>query len=412
MKARIMRRAAVFAVLIASGVLLREACGDEFAVGPVPQLNIRKDELEIPTGDLFGVERLFIRFRGYPDLTGEYRISSDLMVSIPVVGRITVSGIDASALERVLASKMTEIARREVFVTVEILAYRPVFVTGYVKNPGVVQWQPGLTVLQAVALAGGLYRAESGGGLNSGDTDVTRYRKAVEDLKRNLAVLERLRAEQKGSPKLEPNRRLIEIVGTVEAERLLEAQRAIMVSRLGSFETQVKSIERARALAAQELDGLRAQRARIAEQLELRRKQAQKTRELETRGIVTSSRLLEDEVRVSDLEEKVSGIGVGVARVETVLSSLQREASSAKMDRDAALHSEIARYERDVAQLELEVAASTGSPADVQATGRGGVPSLIRYEVVNRERVGEAAAAVQSTLLKPADVLVISPTLR
>jgi polysaccharide export outer membrane protein len=43
---------------------------------------------------------------------------------------------------------------------VEVIAYRPVFVLGEVNKPGQYPWQPGMTVVTAVAVAGGFtYRA-------------------------------------------------------------------------------------------------------------------------------------------------------------------------------------------------------------------------------------------------------------
>jgi polysaccharide export outer membrane protein len=45
---------------------------------------------------------------------------------------------------------------------VEVLKYRPVFILGEVSKPGEYPYQPGMTVLTAVAIAGGFtYRAET-----------------------------------------------------------------------------------------------------------------------------------------------------------------------------------------------------------------------------------------------------------
>jgi polysaccharide export outer membrane protein len=45
-------------------------------------------------------------------------------------------------------------------VSVEVIRYRPVFVLGEVNKPGEFPYQPGMTLLAAVALAGGFtYRA-------------------------------------------------------------------------------------------------------------------------------------------------------------------------------------------------------------------------------------------------------------
>ncbi len=45
-------------------------------------------------------------------------------------------------------------------MVVEVIAYRPVFILGEVSKPGQYPFQPGMTVLTAVAVAGGFtYRA-------------------------------------------------------------------------------------------------------------------------------------------------------------------------------------------------------------------------------------------------------------
>src|SRR4051794_8065351 len=61
------------------------------------------------TFELGAAERISLKFKSFPELTGLYRIHSDETVSIPVVGRISVSGLDAADLERTVAMRMAEI---------------------------------------------------------------------------------------------------------------------------------------------------------------------------------------------------------------------------------------------------------------------------------------------------------------
>jgi polysaccharide export outer membrane protein len=49
---------------------------------------------------------------------------------------------------------------RDPSVAIEVVAYRPVFILGEVAKPGQYPYQPGMSVLTAVAVAGGFtYRA-------------------------------------------------------------------------------------------------------------------------------------------------------------------------------------------------------------------------------------------------------------
>jgi exopolysaccharide production protein ExoF len=362
----------------------------------------------VASEDLGNADRLSVRFRGYPDLTGDYRISSDSTIAIPVVGRISVAGLDAAGLEKLLSSRVTEIAGREGYVTVEIAAYKPIYVTGLVKNAGATQWQPGMTVLQAISLSGGISTGSQGlGAATEGSNDFSRLKKAIDDQKRTLAVLARLRAEQAGATEILAPSRLAELAGRDAAEELLARQRSILTSRRASIESQLAALERGRMLADQELDGLRAQSGRINELLKLRKENRTKIQEGLAKGLVRAERSLEEDVRVSDLEEKSTNITVGIARIQGTLAGLQREALTLRLDREAAINSEIARLERESAQLNIEIEAESRKEGSMVTSE--GKPLSIEYRIVRLESQSSTTiSADQSTRLKPGDVLVVS----
>jgi len=376
-------------------------------VGPPQNPPASSSHRTSPIVELTGAERLTIRFRGYQELTGDYRVGADNTISIPVIGRVSIAGVGAAELEKALAAKVTEIAGKDGYVTVEIATYRPVFVTGYVKNPGAAQWQPGLTVLQAVSLSGGTGAA---GGLQP-DDDLIRVRKAVDDQKRILAVLARLRAEQAGSASVDVPSRLVTLVGKPEAEDLIERQKALLVSRRSSLESQFAALERGRTLANQELENLQAQAAKLGEQLRARQDYRAKLQDLQTKGIVSAVRGLEEDLRVSDLEEKITNISVGIARVQSTLTSMQRDGVLLKLDREADIDAEIARLERDSAQLDIEIGSASVAPENIrngiaQANGR---LRQFSYQIIRQGTEGSAPiTASQSSLLKPGDVVVVS----
>jgi polysaccharide export outer membrane protein len=98
---------------------------------------------------------------GEQQLTGDFRVSDSGMIAVPLLGPIKAGGLTSRELSEVLAA---ELKRRKLFqdpsVTVEITEYRPIFILGEVSKPGQYPYQPGMTVLTAVAVAGGFtYRA-------------------------------------------------------------------------------------------------------------------------------------------------------------------------------------------------------------------------------------------------------------
>jgi polysaccharide export outer membrane protein len=92
---------------------------------------------------------------------GTYRVTDAGTLAVPMLGNLRARGLTTSELERTLSS---ELRRRNLItnpgVAVEMAAYRPVFVLGMVERGGQYPYQPGMTALSAVAVAGGFnYRA-------------------------------------------------------------------------------------------------------------------------------------------------------------------------------------------------------------------------------------------------------------
>lgn len=98
---------------------------------------------------------------GEDQLTGEFSISDSGNVAIPLLGVIHTAGLSPDQLGRRVAQTLKD---KKLFsnpsVSVEVIRYRPIFVLGEVSKPGEYPYQPGMTMLTAVAVAGGFtYRA-------------------------------------------------------------------------------------------------------------------------------------------------------------------------------------------------------------------------------------------------------------
>ena len=105
-------------------------------------------------------DQLRVQVYDDPNITGEYQVDSSGFISIPLAGRIKASGLTLGQLERAIAARLSDGVLKKPNVSVQILAYGPIYVHGEVKRAGEFPYKPGLTVLDAVALAGGYtYRA-------------------------------------------------------------------------------------------------------------------------------------------------------------------------------------------------------------------------------------------------------------
>jgi protein involved in polysaccharide export with SLBB domain len=364
--------------------------------------------------DVANAEKLALRFPGNPEMSGDYRIGVDNTISIPLLGRIPIGGMSSAQLEETLSKRLEQMTGRPNSVTVEVAAYKPVFVTGFVMRSGAIPWYPGMTVLQALALSGGLFRTAGPNvaGPAAGEAEMARYRRAMEGRKQALAALARLQAEREESTEIQIPQSLVAIAGQAEAQNLIAAQKILMLSRQRSLANQLSSLKRGMELAAQELEGLREQSKRVADQLKMRREARQRLDELQQRGIVIAQRAFEEDLKVSELEEKTANVAVATARVQATVAAMQRDSVVLTEERKASIEAEIDRLRKEAAQLADEASAARqayNAIAGASLEAQRGDRTEIIYSLVRREETGETTErAGQSTLLKPGDVLVVS----
>ncbi|ACI50524.1 polysaccharide export protein [Gluconacetobacter diazotrophicus PA1 5] len=98
---------------------------------------------------------------GQDQLTSDFRVDSNGKVAFPLAGHLQAEGLTTSEFAAEISAAL-EKARmvRQPNVTVEVTAYRLVSILGEVARPGQYAYQPFMTMLTAVASAGGFtYRA-------------------------------------------------------------------------------------------------------------------------------------------------------------------------------------------------------------------------------------------------------------
>jgi polysaccharide export outer membrane protein len=105
-------------------------------------------------------DRVRVKVYGEADITGEYEVDSNGIVSVPLAGHVKAAGLTTRELERGITLALSKGIVRDPRVSVEVALYRPYYILGEVKKSGEYPYRIGLTVMDAVASAGGFtYRA-------------------------------------------------------------------------------------------------------------------------------------------------------------------------------------------------------------------------------------------------------------
>ena len=227
------------------------------------------------------------------EANGTYVVQDDGAISLPGVGLVSAEGLTLRDFEAVVTSKAAE-TLRDPSVAIQLVQRRPFYIAGAVSQPGGYPHRNKLTVMQAVALAGGFgRRLDSGDPLNEMVIG-TRAEQAHADavLQRGALLIRaaRLKAELAEDHDFHMTASEAGLTDAV-ALPLLEKERQLLSTRLAQKQRQIE-ILRSNSSARQE--EMAAHDARIAQQtamLDELSGELAKLRDARDRGMVTSERV-------------------------------------------------------------------------------------------------------------------------
>jgi protein involved in polysaccharide export with SLBB domain len=125
------------------------------AAGPTPSAIIQDYKLGV--GD-----KIRVIVFNEPNLSGEFVVTPAGTVAAPLLGEVKALGLTVNEFQSGMEKKLADGYLRSPKVSVEVLNFRPFYILGEVNKPGEYPYSSGLTVLNAVATAGGFtYRADT-----------------------------------------------------------------------------------------------------------------------------------------------------------------------------------------------------------------------------------------------------------
>lgn len=101
-------------------------------------------------------DKIAIQVYGESDLSVEALLGSNGKINYPFLGELVISGLTVKEVEALITQGLKNgyLVNPNVYAQVE--SYRPFYIHGEVKKPGAYPYNPGMTINQAIALAGGL----------------------------------------------------------------------------------------------------------------------------------------------------------------------------------------------------------------------------------------------------------------
>jgi exopolysaccharide production protein ExoF len=361
-----------------------------------------------PAFQLSAAELISVRVRGQSEVNGDYRVNPDLTISMPRLGRVAVGSMTAQELERHLGERLSASLRQDISVAVEVVRFRPFFMTGQVSQPGSVEWRPDLTLIQAISLSGGIMRS------GAGDLDTPERRLLLEQarVRHSFAVaqLARVTAEKSRKEGVE----LDQILGSYIAKAMPESREALeaflvrqnhlLEEQRAAHESRLAGMARERDSVLHELEATRLQSEEVKLQVQLTEAHMEGIESLKSQQLLTNSRYLEHRRALAEIRVRYSESVQLVQRARSRYNSLEREIQTVKSERDAFLNDRIEGLEREIAELELTL----GGPGVIEASSGALAPSLT-YHIARKTSAGvQTIVANLFTEILPGDVVIVS----
>ncbi|HEU5019209.1 MAG TPA: polysaccharide biosynthesis/export family protein [Pseudolabrys sp.] len=281
-----------------------------------------------PAADVYRLapgDRINVAVFGYPDFTSQPTIDQSGQVRLPIIGEIHAASLTVDELERRVAHELANGYVNHPVVTVTITEYRPIYVLGLVRRPGVFPYRQGLSVLSAIAAAGGIGTAESVRGTLS--ADVLQAEERVHQLEIQRATTRirraRLNAQLNGKQTVDFPDLSESSLDPVQFAQLIENEKRAFQSERDAEKQEADSLQ-------SQIPSLRAEIASLKDQQKLEQQQRDLNHQLVAsyekmmgNGLIRKPNYIEVKREEARIDENIERLRSSVLRADQAIGDTQ-----------------------------------------------------------------------------------------
>jgi protein involved in polysaccharide export with SLBB domain len=358
-------------------------------------------------------ESVLSNFVERPEMAGEYVAQQDGKVFLPLLGAILVVGQTQAEFAQAVELDFKRLFGSPAKVIIQLVDREPIYVTGPVARPGTFKYVPGMSVLHALALAGGMdgFSTDQWRRLDL-SRERERLQKSQERLRRLLALKEVVIAEREGTTAA-TSPQLIDLAGRSSASKLVveEQQLRTLESRRridqeGSLTLSIEAMKR-------ELRVLRERMAHSEASMKEKADYVKSLSALRARGTVTDINFHLAQSELSNAQERWHEVRTTIVQLERKLLETEQQKARIGIDEEIKREREIkttqdAIADEQVSQTMLSFLLS-GAP-EISITADASRTPL-QYRVLRRTTVGlKQVTSDQLSMLEtlePGDILQV-----
>jgi protein involved in polysaccharide export with SLBB domain len=368
-------------------------------------------------------DRLRIKIFQFPELSADYTVSSSGTVLIPPIGEIPVAGSSVNDISNDISKRFIKSGISDKpGATVEVIQSRPVYVVGDVQKAGEYSYRAGMTVLQAISLAGGWFRVNDPG-LMRLDREAITIRGDMRNLVRRyyqlMAQRARLNAELASKIDVDfPADLKKKAEKDASIAELLDEERSFLSINVNALSKHLDNLEKTRGLFENEIEA-------VLRQIEASKIQARSVREerkemdaLFARGLGTITRKSNLERLEAQVEMTEQGYQTLLLRARQSISLVDQKIFDIKNERNTKLNEELQRTRLELEQVAMRIDTSQNLLGEIRSVGPilvGNSSNLIEGRILTIVRMQDekivTIEADETTELVPGDVLKVEKSI-
>jgi exopolysaccharide production protein ExoF len=409
--ARVMKSAIVLPLLAASLAWSTASFADEYMLGPMDRLSVKIVEWQPSNATL----------KDWSTVNGEYTVTAAGNVELPLLGPVKASGRSAAQLADDISAALEQklALTDQVGTSIQVVQFRPIYLAGDVQTPGSYPYAPGLTLLKALSLGGGLrHTPDSGGGGNANGDFITakgEYDVLVSQRNRQFAQRARLVAQlanQKAIPMPD------ELKGQPGAQQMLDNELAIMQSQQNQQDITIQGLADLKTVLDKQLSSLSQKDKALQNEMDLLQKELGNIHGLATQGLAINSQVLLLEQQVADLQSRMLDTDVAALTANKDIAQANQDEATAKATQTATIQQALQINADQIAELNAKIDTQRQAMLDAvvrtatapTTTGPNGMAVASATYSILREVDGKAQEipADETTAVEPGDVVKVS----
>ncbi len=366
---------------------------------------------------------------GEPDLKAKAMIDVDGMVHLPLISAIHAAGLTLSDLQaevrRALPQKAfrqrTSDGRENMVVidpdeiTIEVAEYRPIYIRGDVAKPGEQVFRPGMTVRQAISLAGGydIMRFRMGNPFLDSSDLRAEYQTLWIDLVRQLAHAAALQAAIDG-------RAVPDLVSAIKAPipaavlgDIVRVETQQAKAQSDDYTRERSFLQQAAATAQTQMDTFNKPRSDAQQSEHEETEYKQRLSQLLDKGVIARDRVNDQQRSLLDSTQRFLDYSQRTSDLAKVRDEANRQAERLADQRRAALLKDLQDANVAIADTRAKLQSVgekllyTGAVSSQLVRGSGGKPE-VRINHAGAENAQPDVQGTEDTVLVAGDTLEVS----